>query len=77
MQVFQSFKQFSGGLTQAVIVALPRCECAAFVVPNLDVIEAGIVVAAAKIKLDKIVFEEWRASSRACSGVSDSKERTA
>jgi hypothetical protein len=45
-------------LTQAVVVARPRRERDAFVVQNLDLIETGVVVVAAEIKIDKVVVVE-------------------
>src|SRR5271169_5966286 len=51
-------QQFKRRVAQAVFVALPGRECAAFIVPNLDQIEAGIVVIAAEIEFADIMFVE-------------------
>jgi hypothetical protein len=50
--------EIARGLAQAVVVAYPCSEGAALAVPDLDLIEAGIIVVAAKIELDEVVFVE-------------------
>jgi hypothetical protein len=71
-------QQFRRCLAQAVVVAFPRGERAVLVVPDLDLIEAGIVVVAAKIELDQIVLEKlscqlqcllWRFGFEVATGV--------
>jgi hypothetical protein len=51
-------EQFRRRLAQSIIVAFPRGERAALAAPDLDLIEAGIVVVAAEVEFDEIVLVE-------------------
>lgn len=49
-------EQFQRCPAQTVVIAFPGSERAALVVPDLDLVDTGIVVVAAEIQLDQIVL---------------------